>query len=113
MHARAQGVDDDEQRRLMLATALSVAVPLWIEVVRLMDPEQRVEVAAECSAIIASGEKCDATRGRHGAGPALLAHGMPGRTRDVFNATALGLAVLAFAPGGVDYLGIHWEATTP
>ena len=111
MHARAQGVNDDELRQLMLRTALNVAVPLWIEVVRLMGDEQRAEVAAECSSIIACGEKCDETRGRHGAGPALLAHGMPGKTRDVFNATALGLALLAFAPGGMNYLGCHWEAS--
>lgn len=111
MHARAQGVDDEELRQLMLRTALEVAVPLWIEVVRRMDPDERAEVAAECSAIIACGEKRDETRGRHGAGPALLAHGMPGKTRDVFNATAVGLAVMAFAPGGVNYLGSHWEAS--
>jgi hypothetical protein len=110
MHARAQGVNDDELRQLMLSVALSVAVPLWIEVVRLMSDEQRIEVAAECSAIIALGEKYDEKRGRYGSGPALLACGMPGETAPVFNSTALGLAVMAFAPGGANYLGIHWEA---
>jgi hypothetical protein len=110
MHARAQGVDDEELRLLTLSIALSVAVPLWIEVVHLMSDEQRAEVAAECSAITSWGEKRDELRGRHGSGPARLTTGMPGEIRDVFNAMALGLAVMAFAPGGVDHLGIHWEA---
>ena len=109
MHARAQGINDEELRRYMLSVALSVAVPLWIEVVRLMSAEQRAEVAAECAPIF-GGEKQDELRGRHGSGPERFASGMSGNTRDIFNATALGLAVLAFAPGGVNYLGIHWEA---
>jgi hypothetical protein len=109
MHARAQGIDDEELRRYMLCVALNVAVPLWIEVVRLMSDEQRTEVAAECAPVF-SGEKKDDVRGRHGSGPERFACGMSGNTREVFNALARGLAVLAFAPGGVNYLGIHWEA---
>jgi hypothetical protein len=37
----------------------------------------------------------------------------PGQTAEVFNALADGLAVLAFCPGGVKFLGQHWEADRP
>lgn len=115
MHARLQGVNDEELQRLMLSVALSVAVPLWIEVVRLMDQEQRTEVAEECHAVVNYGNNDpDPLRGRGNSGPERMTNGMPpkkpGDIARVFNATALGLAVLAFAPGGVNHLGIHWEA---
>jgi hypothetical protein len=120
VHARQQGVDDGEAQRLMLCISLSIAVPLWIEVVREMPPEQRAEVAAECGAIACYGNNEDSigpqgvNRGRGNSGPERMTNGMPpkrpGDIARIFNATALGLAVLAFAPGGVDYLGMHWEA---
>lgn len=115
MHARAQGVDDGEVQRLMLRIALSVAVPLWIEVVRQMPAEQRAEVAEECHSLVNYGNNDpDPLRGRGNSGPERMASGMPpnkpGDIGRVFNATALGLAVMAFAPGGVTHLGIHWEA---
>ena len=33
-----------------------------------------------------------------------------GETARVFNALAASLAILAFCPGGVTFLGEHWEA---
>lgn len=115
MHARLQGVDDGEVQGLILRIALSVAVPLWIEVVRLMDQEQRAEVAEECHSLVNYGnDDRDPLRGRGNSGPERMTSGMPpkrpGDISRVFNATALGLAVMAFAPGGVNHLGIHWEA---
>lgn len=100
----------------MLCISLSIAVPLWIEVVREMDPEQRAEVAAECGVIVNYGSaESDPVRGRGGSGPERMTNGMqpkqPGDIARIFNATALGLAVQAFAPGGVTFLGQHWEAT--
>lgn len=106
----------DEERATLLAVALSFAVPLWIEEVRGMTDEQRAARAHECSRIVSLGEKCDETRGQHGSGPALMACGEAARGANkggpaaVFNATALGLAIMAFQPGGVTYLGQHWEA---
>lgn len=116
MHARQQGLDDGEVQRLMLCIALSIAVPLWIEVVREMPPEQRAEVAEECHALINYGNnESDPVRGRGNSGPERMTNGMPpkkaGDIARVFNATALGLAVMAFAPGGVTHLGLHWEAS--
>lgn len=117
MHARMQGVDDDALQREMLATALLLAVPLWIEEMRPLTLEQRAARALDASQIISMGEKCDELRGRHGAGPALLTNGMlatgshEGGPGVVFNATAMGLALAAFLPGGITYLGTHWEAT--
>lgn len=35
-----------------------------------------------------------------------------GEAAEIFNALADGLAVLAFCPGGVKFLGHHWDATT-
>lgn len=115
MHARLQGVDDGEVQRLMLCISLSIAVPLWIEVVREMTSEQRAEVAEECHSLVNYGNnEPDLLHGRGTSGPERMTNGMPPKKRGdiarVFNATALGLAVMAFAPGGVNHLGIHWEA---
>lgn len=105
----------DEDRQWVLGIALSCAVPLWIDVVRHLTPEQRTARAAELARIISIGEKHDEVRGQHGAGPAILANGALAQGADVggpaavFNAMAEGFALGAFLPGGVTYLGIHWE----
>lgn len=101
----------------VLATALSCAVPLWIDQVRALSAEDRQRRGVELSRIISLGEKHDEIRGQHGAGPALFAVGERARGNNVggpaavFNALAEGLALAAFQPGGVTYLGQHWEAT--
>lgn len=41
----------------------------------------------------------------------LFRGGKPGMAKDVFNAVADALAVLAFAPGGVELFGTRWVAT--
>ncbi len=99
----------------MIDIALSAAVPLWIEKVRHMTPDQRTKLAALASRTIAWGQKNDETRGQHGSGPALLACGEQplgadiGGPAAVFNAMAAGLALGAFQPGGVSFMGHHWE----
>jgi hypothetical protein len=109
MHARLQGVDDEAQQRDALRAVLAQAVPLWIEEVRAWTPEQRCARAADASGLIASGEKCDALRGRHGSGPSNFANGYPNGDGVIFNALAMGLALLSCHPGGITYLGTHWE----
>lgn len=100
-----------------LAVALSCAVPLWIAQSRGLSPERRQERARELGRVVSLGEKHDEVRGQHGAGPALLANGElarggnAGGPATVFNAVAEGLALAAFQPGGVTYLGLHWEAS--
>lgn len=99
----------------MIDIALSATVPLWIEKIRHMTIDQRTKLAALAARTIAWGQKNDETRGQHGAGPALLAHGEQALGADmggpaaVFNAMAAGLAIGAFQPGGVSFMGHHWE----
>lgn len=80
----------------MLA-ALQAAVPLRIAELRAETDEHRVGIARESAELVAS----------HGDD---LLFGGPrrGDTARVFNAIALGLAVCAYQPGGVDFAGSHW-----
>jgi len=88
-------VNEPPNSELMKLT-LQAAVPLWIEKVRHYSDAQRTERAGLCAQVIA--EKGDVLQyGGKGAGKA-------------FNALAEGLACLAFAPGGVKFAGMHWEA---
>ena len=109
MHARLQGADDEQQQRDALRAVLAQAVPLWIEEVRTWTLEQRCARAVDASGLIAGGEKDDDLRGRHGAGPANFANGYPNGDGVIFNALAMGLALLSYLPGGITYLGVHWE----
>lgn len=34
---------------------------------------------------------------------------IPGKTREAFSDLAMALAIMSFAPGGVRFLGMHWE----
>ncbi len=83
-----------------LAGMLAVAVPLWIENVRDMPWKEKLERARECSQIVA--EKGDVI---------LYKSKKKGETAAAFNALAEGVAILAFAPGGVTVFGMHFEAT--
>jgi hypothetical protein len=82
-----------------MRTALAAAVPLWILELQNMPFEHITERAKVCSQIIA--EKGD-----------ILQFGgeKTGDTAEVFNRFAEGVACLAFVPGGVTFLGDHWEA---
>lgn len=83
----------------LLATALSSAVPLWIEQLRSRDwayIEQRAKV---CSQEIAE----------HGDN-ILYRSRKKGETATAFNRLAEGVACLAFAPGGVTIFGQHFDA---
>lgn len=47
-------------------------------------------------------------------GDQLLYNGnKPGDTARLFGMLSAALATLAFAPGGVDLFGLHWEAASP
>lgn len=81
-------------------TMLAVAVPMWIERLRLLPSFADVQRIAHESGL-AIAEKGD-----------VLQFGGKG-CKDAFNAVARGLACGAFAPGGVRYLGEHWEAKQP
>lgn len=129
MHGQVAAVDDDAQREA-LALALSFAVPLWLERVRALTPEERQQRAVACGRIVSLGatvtdwSRCNAEWGESGppppsqgdVGPALLAVGERprgknvGKVAAVFDALAEGLALLALENGGVTFLGRHWEA---
>lgn len=79
-----------------LGVALEVAVPLRIEEIRDWTHEQRAERASDVATIIAS----------HG--DDLLYGGK--NCANAFNALALGLACLAFSPGGVKLFGLDFQA---
>lgn len=86
----------ENTRELMTAT-LQVAVPLWIEQLRPLTPEQRLARAGELADIVAE----------HG--DIILYRGSKkGETAKAFNALAEGLAIGAYQPGGVTFMGEHF-----
>jgi len=78
----------------LLMIALDAAVPLWMLEVADWSWERRQAEAQRCSQVIA--EKGD-----------VLQFGGKG-CAEAFNATALGLAIGAYAPGGITFNGRHW-----
>lgn len=81
-----------------LRTALQVAIPLWIEQLKGLSWDDLTERAHRAAQIVA--EKGDIIQ---------YASTKPGETAKAFNALAEGVAVLSFCPGGVTFLGDHWE----
>jgi hypothetical protein len=79
-----------------LLPCLALAVPLRIEELRAKPPAERVELGRRCGELIAE----------HG--DDLLFGGRC--TREAWTALVTGLAACAFAPGGVRFAGLHWEA---
>lgn len=88
------------EKRELLRIALGAAVPLWIHEFRKLTPEERIKIVRECGDIVA--EKGDVIQ---------FKSKKRGETAKAFNALAKGIAVLAFSPGGVTFLGDHYEAT--
>ena len=83
----------------LLAISLSAAVPLRIMEFQARPWAELKAVALEASQVIA--EKGDII---------LFRGGKKGETAAAFNKLAEGIAVLAFAPGGVRAFGMHFEA---
>ena len=85
----------------LLRTALSAGVPL-----RIMELQAHGGVSPED--IVACSEYSILIGAR---GDLLMFRGgKKGETAAVFNTLVKVLAVLSFAPGGVDFLGDHWES---
>jgi hypothetical protein len=85
--------------RSLLEASLSAAVPLWIEQLRDKSFDFILERARECGQAVAErGDIIQFKSKKKGASAA------------AFNALAEGLACLAFAPGGVKFLGLHFDA---
>lgn len=91
--------------RVLLGAALEAAVALRIAQLRRLD-----EAAFARSFDRAVLERLAQTVAEHG-DDLLFRSRQRGASARVFNAVADGIALLAFAPGGVTLLGQHWEAT--
>jgi hypothetical protein len=94
-------VSDDDGG--LLGSVLALAVPLRIaELLALSPPDRASRMALwqrESGQAIASHGDQILFRSKH-----------RGETAEAFNHLARGLAVLAFAPGGVTFAGQHWQA---
>lgn len=87
---------------VLLKLTLEVAVPLWIDKLQkqlwsevMVRKDEAAQTVAEKGDIILYKSK------------------KPGQTAKAFNALAEGVAILAFAPGGVKVFGLHFEAKHP
>jgi hypothetical protein len=92
------GAAEDSNTRAALTAALGAAVPLWVREFRTRPWSEISAIAKECGDIVAS--KGDNI---------LFRSKKKGETAEAFNALAKALAVLSFSPGGVTFLGEHWE----
>lgn len=82
----------------LLRSTLEVAVPLWIEQLRPLTWHERADRAELCGQYVAEHGDVIMYRGAR-----------QGDTAAAFNRLAEGLACLAFVPGGVKFMGMHWE----
>lgn len=82
----------------LIKASLAVAVPLWVEDLKLMPWSYIQRRAKECSNVVA--EKGDII---------LYRSGKKGASAEAFNRLAEGVACLSFVPGGVTVFGQHWE----
>lgn len=82
----------------LLRVALQAAVPLWVQEAAIWSAEYRLTVARESADVVAS------------KGDVLQFGGEKGEAAKAFNALARGLACCAYQPGGVTFMGDHYEA---
>ena len=84
----------------LLGTTLQLAVPLWVEKIKSeqWSFEKRRERAEICAYEVAA------------KGDVLQFGGRKGEAGQAFNMLAEGLALLAMNPGGITFMGIHWES---
>jgi len=88
-----------KETETLLRETLKTAVPLWIEELKGVPFDDIIERARRCSDIVAA--KGDNI---------LFRSKKKGETAEAFNRLAEGIACLAFCPGGVTFLGLHFEA---
>jgi hypothetical protein len=93
---------NDETKRALLESALSAAVPLWIEQLKVLPYEEVMRIARECADIVA-----------HKGDVILYRSPKKGETAAAFNALAKGVACLSFSSGGARVFGLKFEAEHP
>lgn len=91
-----------ETTLMVLKATLELAVPLWADKLMRQPLDAVLRRASICGQVIA--EKGDVIQ---------FKSSKPGETANAFNHLAEGLAILSFAPGGVKFMGIHFENTHP
>lgn len=90
----------DSSTAILLRAALEVGVPTWIAVLSDLDQAFILQRAQACARMVT--ERGDAL---------MFGSKTPGKSAEVLDRLAEGLACLAIvAPGGVTFLGIHWDA---
>lgn len=95
--------DRNSQVKDLIVTTLQAAVPLWVEIYqRDRSWDQVRDQLPRCGQMIAE----------HGDN-ILFKSKKKGENAAAFNALAEALAILSFAPGGVTFLGLHFETTIP
>jgi len=82
----------------LLQLTLSLAVPLWIDEVRAWSIERRLERVKICGQVVA--ERGDIIQ---------FKSKKKNETAEAFNRLAEGLAIMAFRPGGVTFMDLHFE----
>jgi len=87
-----------ESTRALLLSSLQVAVPLHIIEVSGMSPSRLSGEIDRCLSIIT----------QHG-DAILYGNNKKDIAAEAFNSLARALAILAMSPGGVDFMGEHWE----
>lgn len=85
----------------ILGITLDLAVPLWIERFKERPWSELKERADACQEVIA--HQADQVLFKTKAGKDQVG------TAEAFNRLAEALAILSFVPGGVKFLGRHWE----
>lgn len=92
----------DEDHDVALRTSLSVAVPIWIRQYRGVCWREAARRAQVCANAV--GSKGDVLLHRSD---------KAGRTAEVFNRFAEGIAIAAYQPGGITVFGMHFEVGEP
>lgn len=99
--------EESAPSEFLLSGLLVIAVPLWMDRLFLMSWEERDRRRSACLDVLA-GSEAD--------GVACLAtgsHTKDGKVGEAFNRLAEALALGALQPGGVTFMGMHFEAGEP
>lgn len=86
----------------LLRTSLNLAVPMWVFRLSEVPLDDLVRRAPDLGQFI--GEKGDIMQ---------FKSKKKGESANAFNKLAEGIAILSFMPGGVTFLGDHYENTHP
>lgn len=95
-------MSESDTREELLRLTLSIAVSLWVEQLQKKSWAEVEERARVCGQVVA--EKGDIIQFRSK---------KKGETAEAFNRLAEGIAALSFAPGGVEFLGLHFTNKHP